>query len=382
MKKSARWRQKSSKPASPRAGRRQRARRLRWSKAGSTPPATRPESRTRHGLLPWLASGLAVVAIAGAAAWYFVPPAVVVASPIRGPAVEAVYATGSVEAPVTIAIAGRLPGRIAEVLVNEGDEVAKGDVLLRFEDAEVRETLRQLSAQEVLAQKDYERVDKLLASGAATQSAHDKAYATWQAAKAATAGATVNAGYLTLTAPTAGQIVKRDVEVGQLVPANQAVLWLARDDPLRISSSVDEEDVARVVVGQKVLIRADAFGDRIFNGEVQAITPMGDTVARNYRVRIALAGETPLRIGMTVETNIVVRREDKALLVPTSAIDKDRVWTVVDGKLAQQTVTVGVKGADRTEIVAGLSDGDLVVVTPEAGFEPGDRVRATKAAAQ
>ena len=82
---------------------------------------------------------------------------------------------------------------------------------------------------------------------------------------------------------------------------------------------MDEEDIPLVTVGQPVLIKADAFPGRILDGTVAEITPKGDPVNKSYRVRIGLPPDTPLMIGMTVESNIVVRREDAALLVPQAA---------------------------------------------------------------
>jgi RND family efflux transporter MFP subunit len=325
---------------------------------------------------------VAIAALVAVGGWYLVPPAVEVATPVLGPAVEAVYATGTVEAPVTIPIAGRAAGRIAEILADEGDTVAAGEVLVRFEDEDAQESLRQLSAQEVFARQAFERVDQLLARGAVAQSARDRAYADWQAAQAAAARAAVEAGYRRITAPSEGRIVRRDGEAGQVVTAGQAILWLARPDPLRISSAVDEEDVARVAVGQPVLIRADAFAGQVFNGRVQSITPMGDAVARSYRVRIEMPEDTPLLMGMTAETNIIIRESDKALLVPTSAVENGRVWKVVDGRLAEQPVKTGVRGAERTEIVEGLSLEDRIVVAPGSSLKAGDRVREKAAAAK
>jgi RND family efflux transporter MFP subunit len=128
------------------------------------------------------------------------------------------------------------------------------------------------------------------------------------------------------------------------------------------------------------LVRADAFPGKIFKGHVQSITPMGDAVARSYRVRVELEDETPFLIGMTAETNIVIRKDDNALLVPTSAVQKDRVWRVVDNRLVEQKVTVGARGTDKTEIRDGLADGDQVVLKPDTTFKDGQRVRAHPAA--
>ena len=74
---------------------------------------------------------------------------------------------------------------------------------------------------------------------------------------------------------------------------------------------IDEEDIPLVSPGQQVLIGADAFPDRVFEGRVQEITPKGDPIARSFRVRIALSGDTPLRTGMTADCNILIDRRER-----------------------------------------------------------------------
>lgn len=93
---------------------------------------------------------------------------------------------------------------------------------------------------------------------------------------------------------------------------------------LRVSAEVDEEDIVLVRVGQKVLIRSDAFPNQIFYGRVKSITPKGDPIARSYRVRINFSENNPLLIGMTAETNIIVHEKKNALLLPVSSISETK----------------------------------------------------------
>jgi len=118
------------------------------------------------------------------------------------------------------------------------------------------------------------------------------------------------------------------------------------------------------------------IGKRVFAGEIAEITPKGDPVNKNYRVRIAIPDTTPLRIGMTTEVNIVVRRRDRALLVPFSAIRNGAVFTVEDGRARRKTVNAGIVGDKRVEIRGGLMEGQIVIVDPPEGLQDGDRVRA------
>jgi RND family efflux transporter MFP subunit len=151
---------------------------------------------------------------------------------------------------------------------------------------------------------------------------------------------------------------------------------------LRISTEVDEEDIGQVRPGQLVLIRADAFPGQIFHGEVQAVTPKGDPVARSYRVRISLPDDTPLMIGMTTETNIVLRQSEDALLIPAGAVQHDTAWVVEDGRLAPRRVVLGAKGATEVEITGGLGEGDWIVAQPAASLKAGQQVRPRPPAGQ
>jgi multidrug efflux system membrane fusion protein len=325
----------------------------------------------------WIGAGVIAAIAAVFAVWQAVKlPSVAAAHPVRGPAVEAVYATGTVEPTVMTPIAPRIGARIAELEAFEGYDVKKGQVLARLENKDVQGNLDQLIAQEKFAHADYDRYARLVKGGIIAQATFDKAKSDWQAARAAVDAAKAQAGYMLLTSPGDCRVIQRDGEVGQFIPINQPVFWLSCAAPLRVSSQVDEEDISLVRIGQTVLIRADAFAGQIFHGKVLEITPKGDPVARSYRVRVSIPQDAPLRIGMTAETNIVVHENKNALLIPANAFADGKVWVVRDGRLAQIAVTTGAKGADQVEIRAGLTQNDLVATNPDANFKEGERVHA------
>ena len=302
-------------------------------------------------------------------------PSVDVALPVRGPAVQAVYATGTVEATVMLPIASRIAARLMTLNVDEGSRVKKGELLAQLEDDDLQHTIEQLQSREAYARKDYDRNSMLVKQNAVPKAAYDQSKSNYEAAVAATRAARAQADYLKLTAPADGQIIRRDGEVGQLIPANAPVFWLSCCAPLRISAEVDEEDVAQVTPGLAVLIRADAFPGKVFHGKVQAVTPKGDPVARSYRVRIDFTEETSLQIGMTAETNIIIQETADALLIPSNAVRNDKVWLVKDGRLAEQSVVIGARGAEQTEIREGITMDDQVVVAPAKTMKSGEKIR-------
>lgn len=330
----------------------------------------------RYGFF-WTILALALVGAGGFLAWrLFGPVTVETAHPTRGPAVRAIYATGEVEPTVMLPIAPRTAGRLMELNVDEGHPVRKGQTLARLEDEDLRKSVDELEARARFAKTQLDRAQTLLDRGLGTVLERDRSRSEWQAAEAALARAQTLRSFMTLTAPADGQILQRDGEVGQLIPANQPVFYFSCCAPLRIEAEVDEEDILLVHPGQRVLIRAPALPNRVLDGAVEDITPKGNPVTRSYRVRIRFAGDDiPLRIGMTAEVNIIVEQRENALLVPATAVIDRQIWTVRDGRLHRQSVATGVASEAKIEIISGLAETDIVVVRPVNGLKEGRRAR-------
>ncbi len=290
---------------------------------------------------------------------------------------RAIYATGTVEPTVMLPIAPRNSGRLVELNADEGDRVRKDQVLARLEDADLQRSVDELEARARFAKSQFDRAQTLYERKLGSLLERDQARSEWQATEAAQARARALRGFMTLTAPADGQILQRDGEIGQLIPANQPIFYFSCCAPLRVEAEVDEEDILLVRPGQRTLIRAPALPDRVLEGEVAEITPKGNPVTRSYRVRIGLKGDTPLRIGMTAEVNIVEDQRENALLVPATAVVDGQVWVVRDGRLRRQPVETGIKGELKTEIRSGLTETDRIVVRPSAGLKEGRRARAT-----
>lgn len=310
--------------------------------------------------------------------WFLAIPAVETMRPVRGPAVQAVYASGSVEPSVLLKISPKLAGRLAALPADEHDQVKQGQILARLDDEEMGANVAELKAKLELAEREYERARTLLARHSGTLQERDRAESALHAARAALDKAAKQRGEFTLTAPADGIIIRRDGEIGDMIQANQTVFFMACCAPLRITAEVDEEDIPRVQPGQKVLIRADAFPGQIFEGAVDAVTPKGDPVARNFRVRIKIPAETKLMTGMTAEVNIVTGEKLDALLLPAAAVTGGKVWVLRDGRLHNIAVTTGAAGASMIEVTSGVTEQDEIAAQPESWFRPGHRARGRK----
>ena len=145
--------------------------------------------------------------------------------------------------------------------------------------------------------------------------------------------------------------------------------------PLWIVADVNEEDIPRVALGQTALLRTDAFPDRVLLGTVKQMTPAGDPVAKTFRVRIGLPDDTPLQVGMSVETNVVVREKPNVILVPANAVTGSAVFVVNGSHAQRREVAVGIRGTHAIEILRGLSAGEAVVAPATTDIRDGMRIR-------
>lgn len=330
----------------------------------------------------WIVTVLiGVTTVAGGTwAWKERPVEAPTATVAKGPAIDAVYAAGSIEPSVTQPIASKVMGRLTEVLVEEGTIVKKGQVLARMEAGDLQSAVDEAQARLRLAQAQYQRAQELVRQQFVAPVELDRTRADLEAAQAAVRRTQTLRDVLTLVAPADGTILKRDAEVGQVVTAGQAFMTMSCCAPLRATVDVDEEDIAKIYKGQKVALRADARPGKPLSGVVKDITPKGDPISRSYRVRIQLDKTDGLLPGMTVEANLIVTERANALLVPSTAVVADgkghKVWLLDDGKARAQAVQVGIAGSSKTEILSGLKDGQTVVSTPSPDVREGRRIRA------
>jgi RND family efflux transporter MFP subunit len=321
---------------------------------------------------------LALAAVIAALLWWRLGRGIEVAAalPTRGTAVEIVYATGAVEPVRWAKVASLIRDRIVDLCYCEGKTVTKGDVLVRLDDREVRAQLQELKAREEFAKRELSRVTELMGRGVATTQAFERVSTDLRQIQGLISVQMEKLDDYTITAPMDGLVLRRDGEIGEIAEPGQVLFRVGVPKPLQVVAEVNEEDIPRVAVGQTVLLRTDAFLGRRLEGKVHEITPMGDAVAKTYRIRIALPDDTPLHVGMSVEANVVVREKANALLVPADAVQGTSVFVIDrDQRVQRRQVEVGIRGTRAVEVLSGLGEGERVAVPAPADAAEGRRVR-------
>jgi HlyD family secretion protein len=199
-------------------------------------------------------------------------------------------------------------------------------------------------------------------------------------ARAARDAAAAKLAQTRIAAPAAGTILDRSVEPGDIVQPGKRLMTLAVDGPTRLTALVDEKNLSLLRIGQAAIAAADAFPDTRFTATLEYLSPGIDVQRGTVEAKFSVASPPAfLRSDMTVAIDIGVADKQNALVVPAGAVRDAALpepWVLVlrDGRAERRAVKLGARTQARAELLAGVSAGDSLIVTP--GIEPGQRVRA------
>ena len=315
--------------------------------------------------------------VVGSLWWAGRPERVSVTEAYIGSAADIVYATAIVEPVNWAKVTSLLRERIVSLCGCEGMPVTKGKQLAELDSGDARATLAELKARQSLAKSESDRALQLLERRVVSQHVYDQAQSELSQINALIAAQTERLRDYTITAPMDGIVLRQDGSVGEVLEPGEIIFWIGQPKPLQLVAEVNEEDIPKVQTGQMALVRADAFPAQNLSATVSRITPKGDPILKNYRVYLDLPDDTPLRIGMTTEINIVTREKPETLLVPVAALSGGMVQTITgEGTLSRRKVTTGITGTRSVEVLEGLSEGDAVVMPFRDDLQDGEAVVA------
>jgi HlyD family secretion protein len=352
----------------------------------------------------------------------------------RGDIARSVVATGRIEPITKVEIKSKANGIIKELKVQVGDVVAPGHTLAELDKenlaARVREAKAALIGAESnlkaaeaqleknkveaegpdvpFAKRNFDRAERLLKEGVLPQQSYDDARSSYELAsnrqnvaraqltvseakvsqakaevaqaQAAVDRAEEELNYATIRSPIGGMVLSRDVEIGSPVSsilnmgaAATLVMVLGDISQVYVRGKVDEADIGVVKLNQPSRIKVETFKDKIFDGKVTQISPLGvdkdNVVTFEVKVSINNPGNL-LRANMTANAEIVLEEHKGALLVPESAViyDNQRNASVEIPAPGQpkgrerKPVKVGVSNGSRTEVLEGLSEKQQVIL--------------------
>jgi macrolide-specific efflux system membrane fusion protein len=365
--------------------------------------------------------GLLVLTAAavGAKLYFFpaeAPPEFVTATAALGDIEQSVLATGTVQASKQISVGAQASGQIRALYVALGDVVKKGQLIAEIDAMKQQNDLRNaeaalLSAEALLgsrqaalklAELNFARQRELLAADAIARQVFEQAEATLGSARAdvktseaqiaqsriAADTARVNLGYTRILAPMDGVVVAIVAQQGQTVNANQSaptLIKLATLDTVTIKAQISEADVVRVKAGQKVYFSILGSPQQRYTTTLRTVEPAPEsiaaetTAANNSSASNAAIyynglmdvpnAEGRLRIAMTAQVTIIQSEAKGVLLIPSAAIDGGKRGPTsvrvldAEGQPQQREVKVGLNNNVNAQILAGLAEGDKVVLS-------------------
>jgi HlyD family secretion protein len=356
---------------------------------------------------------VAAAVIGGVVYWVkFAPIAVTEHRVKRGEIVAEVMGTGTLEAHFKSTISPRISGRIQEVLVDMGDSVTAGKLLVRLDDVDMKPQVEIAQASVVVSQAaldrlqadrsqasavleqteaEYKRGRSLLPKQAISQTDLDKATAEWKTAQAGVArtnaaliegrkqliAAETNLTYrkallgdTKIVAPSDGLIVQRQRDPGDIAVPGSAILTLISTKELWITAWVDETEMSRVAIGQPARVVFRSEPDKAYRGDVARLGRQADRETREFTVDVRVL-ELPKNwaVGQRAEVYIETARKSGVTVLPTKCIlwrdGKPGLLICQENRAAWRNLTLGLSGKEVVEVVAGVEPDDRVVAPTE-----------------
>jgi multidrug resistance efflux pump len=333
------------------------------------------------------------------------------------PLVEAVYASGNIVAENEYQAFAQVDGYVEDKLVNDGDLVKKGDALyliqadqqtaryhiarenyelalknLRDDSpvlAELKATLTSAKTKLQFDSINFLRYANLMKNNATSRAEYDRMKLTYENAKNdfQSAKSRYNrtrdqlqlelqnaenqyriardeSARYTIRSQINGRVFKTFKEKGELIRRSEVVAVLGSSDSFYLQLNVDELDIQRIKTGQPVVVRIDAYPDKIFKATISKIYPLVDARQQSFRVDATLDEKLPgTYSGLALEGNIIIRENPSAMVIPKSALlPGDSVIVQHSTGIKKIKITKGITTIDEVEVVAGIDTASLVKI--------------------
>jgi membrane fusion protein (multidrug efflux system) len=274
--------------------------------------------------------------------------------------------SGTLEGEEQANVVAKISERITNINVHVGDAVKAGQVLVELDKSGATSQFYQAQAGFNNASKTYERMKALYQEGAISQQALDGAQTAYDVARANFDAAK---SMVELTTPIPGVVAAVNVSVGDLTTPGAVLITVARIGKMKVDFDVNELELGSLSLGKLVEVYSEARPDVKMKGQIVQLSKSADVRSRTFQMKAQFdnTSDNWFRPGMFCKVNVSISSGAKTLVVPVTAIVSDgitnRVFVVKDGRSFQQAVQVGLTDGISTEILSGLSEGDMVVTT-------------------
>jgi membrane fusion protein (multidrug efflux system) len=308
------------------------------------------------------------------------PPVPVETSiPVRGDVYAMYTGTAPIEAYAEANVIAKVAGEIRELLVEEGDEVSKGQVLARLDGERLRLELRESEAKLRKLQRDYERNVDLQAKGLISEGDFEKIKYEMEALEAAFNLASLELDYTQIRAPIDGVIAERFVRLGATIGEGEALFKVTSLDPLVAYLHVPEREYGNIGPGQPVGIEIDALLGEPIAAAVSRVSPVVDPQTGTFKITVEIVDlKRRIKPGMFGRISVIYDVHEDALQIPRSAIIEGQgaasVFVVEGDRAVRKTIDTGYSNRGMVEVTSGLRDSEQVVTVGQASLKQDSRV--------
>jgi len=291
---------------------------------------------------------------------------------------------GEVQAENDAVLSAQVAGTLERVVADRGARVQAGDTLLVLDSRRWRAAHAAAAAQLANARLDYDSADRLYKNGQGISEADwKKAHNGLRMAEAAEANARIDLENCFVTAPKAGVVAERLVDVGELVGPGTPLLQLVQGN-LKVRSGIPENQVARAEKGAPAMVRIPEAGIES-PARIQWVGAVLDTRSRTLPVELGLERSTALRPGMACTVEIRRSRGDASVVVPVGVVQRQGEQYVVfveeGGQAVRRALTLGERDGDQVEVLGGLRAGERLIVSGYRGLVEGQALEVVEAPA-
>lgn len=276
-------------------------------------------------------------------------------------------AIGTIEASDAITVVSEIDAVVEALPFREGQPIAKGGLIARLDDSQLRAEVDRTSAVRDQAKATFERVKEVVSQGAGSAQDLDDAAAALKVAEANLALSRTRLSKTRITAPFPGLVGSRRVSPGAYLRAGTPITDLAQVGTLKVTFSVPERYLGKLRRGSAVTVSTTAFPGYALTGKIDVIDPVLDQATRSAQViaRVTNPGNR-FRPGMSANVSAVLSERMNALTIPSEAVFAEGTQMFVyvvgpDSSVARTPVKLGTRLADVVEVVEGLKEGDRIV---------------------
>ncbi len=290
---------------------------------------------------------------------------------------------GSIEAWTELNVMAKVNGTVTELLVSEGDEVKKGDVIARIEETDYTIALQRAKAAYNLAKNNFERDKNLHAKGVVTQFQLDTAETTLMTAKADLDNAALQLSRCIITSPINGVISTMTAKTGLFLTVADPIARILKIDTVKAVIGIPESDVAAVRKIDAITFSIQALGNKTWTGKKHFLSPAPETTARLYDLELEVDNSNrDILPGMFIRADIIKQTVDDAIVIPFYAVisrnDEHYVFIEEDGLAKKKLVKLGIMEKWMIEVKQGLKAGDKLIVEGQRDLENDQQINVVK----